>query len=390
MIPRRRKPKRILMTEIGNLSSGDEAICIGAARRLLAMSSQVTFLYRVNLKPSLQKARIPARHIYMPLEEEFEGVESLNGLVKMCSSLLPETFSQLRRCLLEHDLVVIAPGGRFTQGLKNARSLTTAAIAVSMGIPVIVLHQSVGPIDNPSHRSLVADVFSRCSLTLVRDFYSEQFLREIEVPESILVPCRDVVMGEAYPSSAKAPEYDLGINIRYGFNGHVRLDALAQFILNYKEIKPRARLLVYSTSFDLPVEVTNYLSSLPCEVQVKMPMYPNYLKFIGRCAINISDSFHGVLFSMLAGRPVICCQSDFKTWKIKGITSPEEEPLKVLPGFISDHESQRMLDQVLLVESDPLPLLHRQMRAIKYGKQLCEEGWTRVKNTVNSVDKLPM
>jgi hypothetical protein len=376
---------RVMMTEIGNASSGDEAICIGAVRRLSAMGSRVTFLYRVSLEASLQKAGVFVHSIHMPLEEEFEGIDTMYGLVEALASRMPDKYTQIRNLLLQHDIVAIAPGGRFTDGLKNARSLAVAAIALSMNIPVAVLHQSIGPVDNAAHRRLITEVFSRCRLVLARDECSIKFLGKLGISDDRLVPCRDVAMGETYPLRLGAPEYDLGVNVRHGFNGHLDLQALSTFIQAYIAARPGARVLVYSTTFNLRPDLIAHLSSLPCDAQVHMPPYPDYLNQVGRCAINISDSLHGVLFSMLAGRPVIACQSDFKTWKLKGIPGPHQEPLEVLPGLISTDEAMRVLDRLLAVEGNPERSLDRQRQIVEYGRRMCEAGWVRVQDLIQSI-----
>ncbi len=310
---------RVLVTEIGNNSSGDEAICIGAARRLVAMGAEVTFCYRVSLEDSLQKAGLNVKQVHMPIEEQFDGINTMDKLIGVFVERMPELYSKLRTLLLSHDMVMVAPGCKFTEGLRNACSLLTAAIALTMGKPTFILHQSVGPIDNPDHRKLLFEVFKRCNLILIRDSRSLKFLLELGIPSDKLVECRDVVMAEHYPPPSD-PDYDLGINIRCGFNGHVKLEALARFIRSYKSFRPASRILVYSTTWNLPSDVVNYLSALPCEIKVKMPSYPDYLREVGRCAVNVSDSWHGSIFSMMADRPVICCQTGFKTWKLEGVT----------------------------------------------------------------------
>ncbi len=372
---------RILITEIGNASSGDEAICIGAARRLMAMGAELTFLYRVSLEKALSKAGLDGRHIHMPLEEDFEGIDMLDSLVEAFADHAPSLYRKVRKWVSCHDVVAVAPGGKFTEGFRNARTLLTAAVGLSMGVPVLILHQSVGPIDNPYHRRLLTKIFTRCSLVLVRDERSLTFLRELGIPEGRLVPCRDVVMGEAYPPPRNELDYDLGVNIRCGFSGHVSMEALSEFLLGYQAHRPKARVLVYSTTFDLPPGVVAHLSSLPCDMQVKVPSYPDYVREAGRCAVNVSDSIHGVLFSMMAGRPVISCQTDLRTWKLEGIHAPEQDPLEVLPGLISSEEGKVVLDRVLAVERDPRPVLERQQRILQHGKQMCEEGWARVEKT---------
>lgn len=369
-----KRPMKILMTEIGSRSSGDEAICVAAASRLIEMGADVTFCYRVSLKEAADMAGLKISHIYMPLDAQFDEADSIDSLVKEFSTKMPGLYKELKELIISHDIVAIAPGGKFTDGLNNPRALLTSTLAILLGRPVIVLHQSVGPIDNPIHRKLLIDVFSQAQLCLIRDDKSFDFLLEEGIPPEKLVRCRDVAMGEDYPRMFKT-DYNLGINIRCGFTGHINLDVLCRFISRYKEKYPEDRILIYSTTWDIPENLINRLTSLSCDIQSKMPSYPNYVKDVGRCAINISDSFHGVIFSMMADRPVICCQTDLRTWKLRGIHAPDQKPLTILPGFVNDEEADRIFQAIIDVKSNSANIIERQRRILQYGKALCEEGW---------------
>ena len=285
----------------------------------------------------------------------------------------------------EHDVVAVAPGGKFTEGLNNPVALLTSAVSLSLGVPVIILHQSVGPIDNPDHRTLLSEVFSRSLVCRVRDDRSFTSLLELGIPSAKLARCPDVAIAEDYPLP-DGTVYDLEINMRWGFTGHVKLEALSRTIRHYKALRPDGRILVYSTTWNIPSEVTGFLSSLPCDIEAVMPSYPDYLRKVGRCAVNVSDSWHGCIFSMMAGRPVICCQPDLKTWKLEGAHAPHQEPLEVLPGLISEDDADIVLDRVISTGKDPVSTIEHQRLLVQYGKKLCEEGWAVVKKTLMHAD----
>ncbi len=375
---------RVLLTEIGNDCTGDEAICIGAARRLISMGCGVTCCYRVSLKEPIRRAGLRVHHEHMPVEEPFDGISCAEELVGTFVRLMPGLNRRMRALISKQDAVMIAPGGKFADGYKNARTLLTAAVAISMGKPVIVLHQSVGPMENPDHRKLLKEVFSRCHLVLVRDERSMDFLNELGIPGERLMSCRDVVMAEEY-APPDTESYDLGINVRCGFNGHVKTEFLLRFLNNYSNLRPRNRVLVYSTTWNLPDHVVDRVAAMSYDVVVERPGYPDYLKFIGRCAINVSDSLHGTLFSMLADRPVICCQTDLKTWKVTGLHGPGQAPIEVLKGFVSPEEADKILDRVIAAEDNPGLLLRNQRSLVSCGRALCEEGWEAVGKTLRSL-----
>ena len=365
---------RIMITEIGNKNSGDESICLSVARRFISLGSEVTFCYRVSLEESTKRAGLNVKHFYTPIENSFDNISNSRQLIKAFAQEMPELYDKMKQLLLDHDVVGIAPGGKFTDGYKNARTLLAAAMAQSLDLPVIVFHQSVGPIDNPNHLKLLVEVFSKSTLLLIRDDLSYNFLDKLGIPSNKIKRCRDLAMGESYPAPTGI-DYDLGINIRTGANGHIDLDALFQLIKNYNSCYPDDRVLVYSTTYEIPQHVTDRISDLSVDIKTDMPLYPNYLKEVGRCAVNVSDSFHGCIFSMMADRPVICCQTDYKTWKLMGLPAPEQEPLEVLPGLVSKQEAKKLLDKVISVRNNPEPLRRYQRRIANYGRELCEKGW---------------
>lgn len=377
---------RILITEIGSKNSGDESICLGAARRLLALGTEVTFCSRVSLEVSLRKAGLNVKHVSMPIDQKFEGIDDVNELIGAFAEKMPELYQKMCQALLNHDLVAVTPGGRFTDGYKNARTLLTPAVAQMLGKPVIILHQSVGPIEKPDHKKLLTDVLKKCRLILIRDDRSLEFLKNLGIPAPKMVLSRDVAFGEFYPTEPKI-DYDLGLNIRYGFNGHVNHEILSSFIRSYNDLFPNDRILIYSTTYNLPPELVDYLSVLPCHVQSETPSFPHYLKAVGRCAINIADSFHGCIFSMMADRPVVCCQTDFKTWKLEGLPAPDQEVLEVLPGLVSRPDAEALLTKVIAVRENPGPTRQYQRRIVEYGREMCERGWTVVEESLSRMQE---
>jgi polysaccharide pyruvyl transferase WcaK-like protein len=156
---------RVLLTELGNHSSGDEAICIGAARRLRELGSQINCLYRVSLKESFQRAAIPAGHIAAPVNFPGPQISSVDELLRHAWTDFPEEMTTIESAVRESDLVCIAPGGKFSDGLRNHIKLIASSVAKQLNTPYIILHQSIGPISNPNECALIREVFTDAHLT---------------------------------------------------------------------------------------------------------------------------------------------------------------------------------------------------------------------------------
>jgi len=144
-------------------------------------------------------------------------------------------------------------------------------------------------------------------------------------------------------------------------------------------------MLVYTMSGPLSEEMTTALEPVRCRVERAPPLYPDYVTAVGRCAINVTDSFHGWIFSMMANRPAVCCQTDFESWKLQGTLVPGQEKLEVLDGFIDAPSARTVLDRVLELEKNPLPNIERQKRYLDYCRKRCDDGWQQVEDTLRSI-----
>lgn len=367
---------RVVLTEISNDSSGDEAICLAAALRFERAGARVTALYRKDLRANFAAAGLgQVEQVRFPLSWEFPGVRTRRQLLQDLARRFPRRYLRAVRVLARADLVAAVPGQKLMDPRPIRRNLAVAAVAQQLGVPVCFLHQSYGPIADPADRALVAEVLSACASVLVRDDKSAELLREIGVPEARLVRCRDAVFVEPYEAPG-AIEFEVGLNIRSGPGTHVTEEGVRRFVELYREARPGTRVLVYTTTRDIPEAMQALARTLGCAVEPAMPRYPHYLRAAGRCAINVSDSYHGVLFSMLAGRPVVVCQPDYASFKLEGIHGAPEDALEVLPGLASKADAERVAERVLALERDSAAALARQARIVALGRTLGEAGWS--------------
>lgn len=378
------KSRSVLMTEFGGPSSGDQALCAAAARRLHSAGIRTTLLANRALT---EAAHLHAMHVrrvdFSPLDT-LSDVTSLKQLTSEFQRRVPGGMHEILKSFERADAVVVAPGGRLMDGYPIARNLLVTALAIENGIPVVNLHQSVGPIESPHIRAMVREALLQSALTVTRDDISFAFLRELGIPEARVFPARDLVFAESYPAPG-AIQFDLGVNVRFGFNGHAKADVLKLFLREYLRQKPSARVLVYTTSNPFTPDQTEALEDIPCTVESAPPVQPDFLRAIGRCAVNVSDSFHGVVFSMLARRPVVALQPDFESWKLHGTLVPGQSPMEVLPGFVDAPAARAVLDRVLEVQADPTPVQERQSRFVEHCRRRAEDGWQRVESVLRSV-----
>ena len=374
---------RVLLSEVGNASPGDEAICIAAARRLRDMGCELVVAWRVNLRPSFEAAGITAEHVPVPLLPlRRTDIDSPQSLVEAAEAEQPQAVATLRQALGTVDCLCVAPGGKYIDGLDNRRALISSAVARTQGVPVIVLHQSIGPISAPSDRSLIRQVFGDAALVVLRDHKSFTLMGELDLDPQRLQLASDAALSESYPSDADEEPYALGLNLRFSPNGHWSFEGVRALLEAFCRVRPSKRVHLYSTTTSIPEDIQRLATGLGVTTTTEWVRHPHYVSFIGGCAINVADSFHGVLFSMKAGRPVICLQPGLRTWKLHGLTPPESEPLTIHPGPTDDECAATILAAILrLLDSaaEQQRVLQEQDRLIRRGRRLAESGWNRVR-----------
>jgi polysaccharide pyruvyl transferase WcaK-like protein len=374
-----------LITEIGNRNTGDEVAYAATARRFIANGWRVSFAYRVRPRDEVFGG-LPVELHELIVEDSFDGIASPTELVEAFARRHPQLCEMTRKLVAQHELVAIAPGGRFTSGYNNPRALLTAAIAQRLGVPVINLHQSIGPIDREEYRSLVARVFAQSRLNVVRDDLSRDFLLRLGVPEDRIELSRDVAFAEDFPVESDQPAYDVGINIRCGFNGRVNLVVLRDFIGQLREMRAGLCLLVFSTSHRPDEKVRDAMNGL-ADVEDDLPRWDECLRIPQKCRVNISDSFHGAIFSMLAARPVICCRPDYSSWKMQGLQEPGIPADEILPGFVSPADIPHLVERTIRALDDPNTIVADQNRRVESARCLAEKGWEAVWTSVQLVKR---
>jgi hypothetical protein len=378
---------RILLTELGNNSPGDEAICIAAARRLTAWGASVTCLYRVSMEESFERAGIHARHIAAPLTFPGPDISSTDALLQRAWAGYPDEMAVIEKTIRDTDVLCIAPGGKFTDGLRNHIKLIAAAVAKTLNIPYLVLHQSVGPISSPQECALIREVFASAHLIVTRDFLSTRFLKSLGVPRHLVFEARDAAFAEIYPSPPE-PHFALGVNLRFSKNGHSTVSALETFLSLYRKEEANAPVLVFSTTTAIPPDVFDLARKLDFTVLPSFIKYPHYLQTIGRCRINVSDSYHGIIFSVKSDRHVIPLQPGLKTWKLAGMHEVEGTPFQIHQGINSPETALEVLDAVMQISERPdvaKRTLSHQREVLSFCREAAEHGWEEVSDVLNKI-----
>jgi len=371
---------KALLTEVGNASPGDEAITIAAAKRLSGFGYELTVAYRTSLADSFGRAGLSAEHVHAPIAPVGPHYATAEALLAGVQAQQPQNVERLAGMVARVDAVCVAPGGKFLDGFDNSLKLLTVALARKLGVPYLVLHQSVGPLTNQNELKLTREIFRDAALIVARDRKTFEFLTSLALPEHRVVLGADAAMAEHYPASQSAP-YALGVNLRWSSLGHSTAAGLRGLLGRFRDFDPRSRVLIYSTTTSLPPEVLAVAEEFGCEHRAQWCRFPDYLRLVGACRVNVTDSFHGVIFSLQANVPTVCLQADMRSWKLQGLRGSQGEYLDIFPGLAAETAATAVAEEVCKTLGAPEhreKQQRRQAAILAAGRSGAEQGWQSV------------
>ena len=380
------QPLRVLLSELGNYAAGDEALYVAATRRLLAAGHGVQWLSRLSFQHTIAHAAFPIRETMIPVDPRpLQGIGDRKTLLQTFQKHAPDAWERLNELLEGHDVLLVAPGGKFVDGYSVPRVLLAAAAAQTRGIPVIVLHQTFGPLVKPHDLALLGEVLADCELVILRDDCSRELIDGFYLPAGKCAMARDLIFAEEYACDPDRIDYDLGINFRLGFNGHIDPDILSAFIQTYQREFPGHRILWYTTTHALTDEVVSEARRLGCDIQPELPVYPDYLTWPARCRLNITDSFHGAIFSMLADRFVLIAQPDFASYKFQGSSVPGYPTWEPMRGLMAATDISMLMNAIRKIMDHPEQHAEFRKRLLDFGRTQALTGWSQVEDTLDRI-----
>lgn len=194
---------------------GDEAIATMSARRLTARGHQVVRISRrekYGPGGAAPAVSIPALSFPWPLEDRARYLGEIRRVLAGDRSALPaedKLFTIIEQ-LRSVDSVVIGGGGSLTSryGWLLDERLATALVARSLGKPVVLTGQSLGPELTPADRESMRELLELCTLVGLRDEHSVRIARSLCPAHSALVQTLDDAVGLGLPPSGDAPHLD--------------------------------------------------------------------------------------------------------------------------------------------------------------------------------------
>lgn len=304
---------------------GDEAIATMSARRLRSRGHEVVRISRhekYGPGGSAPERSMPALTFPWPLDARAVYLDEIRRVLAGETDALPQQDKLFRiiEQLAAVDAVVIGGGGSLTSrfGWLLDERLATALVARSLGKPVVLSGQSLGPELTDTDRGSVRELLLACDLVGLRDAHSVRIARALVPEHPALVQTLDDAVGlgatEAAGDGAELDESLLSVTLGGDGDPLPREDyiAVATAVIEALAERTGARVELVPHMADpdsgggdlqLHLEVAERLA-LPATVH-PIELDAAAAARTTRAAWVLSTRFHPVVFGTAAGASVL-------------------------------------------------------------------------------------
>lgn len=267
------------------------------------------------------------------------------------------------------DVVLSAPGGFLHDWYDFEDRLRGFDFALTLGKPLILLPQSIGPFWKPESIKRISSVLNRASLVCVRDHASTRALLECGVDPAKILEAADIsfLWRQLAPElfhARKRPVRKIGLNFRAwpqddGASLQEIIGKAAQ-LCRFLLSRPDRELVFISTCQGVPryiddsLVAAEILQQLPysfqqrCQINDRRYATRELIEALGKFDAFIGMRLHGCLLAMLGGTPSMGLGYETKTAEIFGqlnlesyqlsFRAPEPQWLRCAEHFLADAE----------------------------------------------------
>jgi colanic acid/amylovoran biosynthesis protein len=231
------------------------------------------------------------------------------------------------------DLVVASGAGQINTsfGPQSTLFLNTMELAMRHGIPTAIFGQGIGPIDDACMRTRAAKVLPRVNQICIREtITSPPLLDELHVPREHVIVTGDDAIDMVY--SRRSPQLGnaIGVNLRMSWYSDISNELLDTARKPLQEAArevgaPLVKVPISRHPKEDDSGVCRYLfegyESI-AEPAHDLTLVEGMIEEIGRCRVMITTSYHGGVFAMAQGIPVVAwLKSKYFAAKLYGLAN---------------------------------------------------------------------
>ncbi len=240
-------------------------------------------------------------------------------------------FNGFLKALKNSGLLVVCGSGGFADSCRewNLSILGTMEAAIRRGIPVVMFGQGMGPLNDPIVLSRARAVLPQVTLITLRGTRGGQALLEsIGVSSARVLTTGDEAVELAYAARVNEPGYAVGINLRVAPYAHVKADSIEEVRPVLQEFARRHKAPLHP----IPIAFHEYANDHQTIRRLltgfddesdggrSLDTPPMLVKQVARCRILVTGAYHGAVFALAQGIPVICLtNSPYYLAKFQGL-----------------------------------------------------------------------
>ncbi len=250
------------------------------------------------------------------------------------------------------NLIVASGAGQITTsfGAHSTLILNTMQMAMQHGIPTAILGQGIGPIDDACLRARAAKVLPRVNLICIRETITgPPLLDSLRVPRENIVVTGDDAIDTVYSHRKPSVGDCIGVNLRVSWYSAIS-DGLIE---DLKRPLQEAARKVGAPLISVPISrhpeeddsgiclrLFDGYPSTP-EPAFDLTLVEGMIQEIGRCRVMITTSYHGGVFAIAQGIPVVAwLKSKYFAAKLYGLANQFGVGCEVVTLDAGDWESR--------------------------------------------------
>jgi colanic acid/amylovoran biosynthesis protein len=231
------------------------------------------------------------------------------------------------------DLIVASGAGQITTsfGAASTPILNIMEMATELGIPTALLGQGIGPIDDACLRTRAAKVLPRINLICIRETITGQpLLDELQVPREHVVVTGDDAIETVYGHRQAQLGSAIGVNLRISWYSDIPNELLETIRAPLQEAARAVGAPLVAVPISRHPEeddsgVCRYLFEGYESVATPahdLTLVEGMIEEIGRCRVMITTSYHGGVFALAQGIPVVAwLKSKYFAAKLYGLAN---------------------------------------------------------------------
>jgi polysaccharide pyruvyl transferase WcaK-like protein len=275
--------------------------------------------------PALSELDVSWRHAFHGTVEKL--VASRSGAAS--GTAIRDFLELVRSC----DLVVASGAGQITTSFGGASTplLNTLELAQRNGVATAILGQGIGPIDDACLRARATRVLPKVDLICVRETVTgPPLLDELKVPREHVVVTGDDAIETVYANRQDELGNCIGVNLRVSWYSHIPGDLTEALRQPLQEVAGSVGAPLVSIPISRHPEEDDagicgrLFAGYPMvtEPANDLRLVEGMVREIGRCRVMITTSYHGGVFALAQGIPVVAwLKSKYFAAKLYGLAN---------------------------------------------------------------------